>query len=260
MNPTSSPLKDEVEPIFQPPPTPPPLLSRAELHLLLRQGWLPLVLPSHLSQLSSTLFTQLTTYFSLPDSHKTALYPPSRGTESGHYHVAHEKQFLTLRHAHHASSQLEIAAAAFWDGAAALLHRILCDLAVADGRGMEVWDRLVECTMELPGDEERASGTLLRMFRYEPGTGVAEAHTDLGLLTLCVGTGPGLECLDMEASLAREREAGVPHGLGEAVWRDAGPDRAVVLVGQTLRGLSDVEDVSEITPAFRSAPVQRTPC
>jgi hypothetical protein len=239
MDSTSEPTEVDHEAGFQPPPTPPPLLSCAELHLLLRQGWLPLTLPPHLSHLSTTLFNNLTPYFSLPEQQKTTLYPPGRGTESGHYSVAHEKQFLTLRHAHHPSSQLELAASAFWAGAAKFLHRILCDLAIADGRGPGAWDRLVEGTLDMPVDEDRASGTLLRMFRYEPSSGVAEAHTDLGLLTLCVGTEPGLECLDMEASLAREMEVGVPHGLGEAVWRDAGARRAVVLVGQTLRGFSD---------------------
>ena len=40
------------------------------------------------------------------------------------------------------------------------------------------------------------NGTLMRLFRYEANSGFAEQHVDIGLLTLCVGDGRGLQVLD----------------------------------------------------------------
>lgn len=215
---------------FAPPSGPPPYLSPTALHTLLRQGWLPLTpatLPTPLLTSTTSLFNTLPTYFDLPTLDKTTLYPAKRGTEWGHYTIPSEKQFLTLRCTVHPSTELETHAASVWSSAASLLHRILCDIVRADGVGADIWDDLLDGTLTLPRDEEAVSGTLLRMFQYEPEGGFASEHTDLGLLTLCMGDKPGLECLDMEASVSQ----------GEMVWR--GVDGPVVLVGQTVRGLSE---------------------
>jgi len=65
--------------------------------------------------------------------------------------------------------------------------------------------------------------TLLRMFSYLPATGIAEEHRDLGLLTLCVGTGKGLEVWEGPEDNGR--------------WIPAqGP---CILAGRTLRYLSN---------------------
>lgn len=215
---------------FAAPPSPPPFLSEASLHRLVRQGWLPLTdtsLPHALTESTSNLFNELTTYFNHPDSKKTELYHPSSGTEWGHYDIPNEKQFLTLRCAVHPASPLEVHAARLWRDAAALLHRILGDLARSNDLSPDIWDDMLDGTLTLPVSERDASGTLLRMFRYEPAGGFAGEHTDLGLLTLCMGSAPGLECLDMERSIAADGE----------VWAQV--DSPVVLVGQTVRGLSD---------------------
>lgn len=212
---------------FQPPSGPPPLLSQASLHTLVRQGWLPLSLPPHLDSSTSHLFDESNAYFSQPSSSRADLYPPKSGTEWGYYDIAGEKAFLTLRCGVHPKTPLEATASQFWQHVSALLHRILCDLARANGLPWDIWDDMLDGTLSLPATEGDASGTLLRLFKYEPSGGFAGEHTDMGLLTLCVGTAPGLECLDLEASVAAD----------DKVWVDvAGP---VVLVGQTIRSLSN---------------------
>ncbi|ETN46960.1 uncharacterized protein HMPREF1541_01150 [Cyphellophora europaea CBS 101466] len=212
---------------FLPPPTPPPLLSQAALHTLIRQGWIPLTLPTHLNTHTAALFSELKAYFALPTASKRNIYPPKPGTEWGHYAIPSEKQFLTLRCTVHPDSTLESTAEQVWRDAATLLHRILCDVARESDLPCSVWDDMLDGTLSLPSDEADVSGTLLRMFEYEPEAGYAGEHTDLGLLTLCVGTRPGLECLDMEASVKQ----------GMEIWVE--PEGPVVLVGQTLRGLSE---------------------
>ena len=103
-----------------------------------------------------------------------------------------------------------------------LLHRILCDLARANDLSCSVWDQILDGTLTLPDHQKDMTATLLRMFKYLPNQGFADQHTDLGLLTLCAGTQPGLQCLK------RDEE--------EPYWVNADP---VVLVGQTMRILSD---------------------
>ncbi|KEF59106.1 uncharacterized protein A1O9_03950 [Exophiala aquamarina CBS 119918] len=73
------------------------------------------------------------------------------------------------------------------------------------------------------------SYTLLRVFRYLPSTGTAEEHTDLGLLTMCIGNRRGLQMCDRVRSTDSELQ-----------WIDAseGMNHAIILVGQTLKMVS----------------------
>lgn len=222
-------LSESTEHEFAPPTAPPPLLKEAALYKLVRQGWLALddqSLPQSFRDATDSLFDELTTYFGLPEATKVGLYPKKKGTEWGFYDIPQEKEFLTLRCALHPYTPLEVHAAQVWSKAASLLHRILCDLARANGMPVDSWNDMLEGTLALPTSESQAGGTLIRMFKYEPSGGFAGEHTDLGLLTLCIGSAPGLECLDMEKSVAAD----------EKIWTPADP---VVLVGQTIRGLSD---------------------
>ena len=209
---------------FAPPPGPPPLLNQNQLILLARQGFLPLTLPDLLTSNLQSLFQQLESFYDGSVNTKKLLYPQKLGTEFGYYLVEGEKEYVTLRcrSSSGGDENLETLAAQVWQQAGTLMHRILCDIARANEFPCSVWDQMVDGTLTLPARQDNMSPSLLRMFKYSPAQGFAAEHIDLGLLTLCVGTGPGLQCL--------KRDEGEPY------WVDAeGP---VVLVGKTLRALS----------------------
>ncbi|KAL2434882.1 hypothetical protein ABEF95_010031 [Exophiala dermatitidis] len=228
---------------FLPPPPrgPPPLLDEAQLLHLAQQGWLFLELPATLSQSMSGLFRASSRYFDLPESEKKDLYPSKQGTEFGYYPVVDEKEYVTFRcriHTARASDaippsplveSLEASTAVAWHDAGLLLFRILCDIVRASDLDTSVLHDILDGTLDLPESEDRMTYTLMRLFRYFPSTGKAEEHTDLGLLTLCVGDGAGLQVLDRFNS-----------SPGQFTWVDApvGTQWGAILVGQTLKALS----------------------
>ncbi len=57
----------------------------------------------------------------------------------------------------------------------------------------EVLDRVLDGLSPMPANLADATATFLRVFRYESTTGIAQSHTDLRLLTLCVSDGQGLQ-------------------------------------------------------------------
>ncbi|OAP60224.1 hypothetical protein AYL99_05226 [Fonsecaea erecta] len=229
--------------IYSPPPGPPPLLSKEQLLHLIRQGWLSLPLPETLAQTTADLFQTSARFFDLPDQEKTELYPSKSGTEFGFYTVPNEKDYITFRcriHSAHGSSlsspqlpivqALEDKAARAWQEGALLLWRILCDITRWSDLDLSIWNDLLDGTLTMPASEEEMTFTLLRVFRYLPATGFAEKHTDLGLLTICIGDSGGLEVLDRLKSTDEN-----------LVWVDSGakPRTATILVGQTLKALSN---------------------
>ena len=210
---------------FLPPPRPPPLLSDPQLLQLAQQGSLPLTLPSHIASLCSRLSQSVSAFMTQTLEEKETLYPSTEGTELGYVSIPSEKEYITLRSSIHPESELEQLASHAWRSIALLLHRILVDLGVAldlpDPVG--AWTSLLDGCLTLPETLEQATPSLMRLFKYQPTIGVADRHADNGLLTLCVGSGPGLQCL-------------VPSSSGsEPVWRDSnGP---TLLVGHTLQAL-----------------------
>ena len=208
---------------YLPPPRPPPLLSDDQILSLARNGWVPFPLPKHLEDGLSELSRLSNDFFQRPREVKSDLYPQAQGTEMGYYPVEQEKEYLTLRRMiHHDDSALEAAASRAWSDIAALLHRMLADLARELDLPPHVWDELLDGCLTMPAERDQMTPTLLRLFRYYPQSGFAAKHTDLGLLTLCVGSGRGLQVLD---------SAG-----GEKTWVDA--DGPIILAGEVLRILS----------------------
>lgn len=223
-----------------PPDYPPPLLLTSELLHLAQQGHLKLQLASHLQARYEELFVEADRFFAQDDGTKAALYPQATAgssSNSGYARVENEKEFLTIRHRTASLSSestivgLEQISAEIWHDTATLLHRVLVDLAratpalTATNSPDDLWDPILEGSLDLPPDAgtARLVPTTLRLFRYEPGSGTSDAHTDVGLLTLCVCAEPGLQVYTTADG-------------GQGRWVDAG--HATLLVGRTLRTLT----------------------
>ena len=210
---------------FTPPSGPPPLLLEEQLLHLLQQGWLFLPISESLQTQINTLSKEVAQFFDRPDDEKKHLYPARQGTEVGFYPVAGEKEYVTFRHRVGAIPELEAHVARIWAAIASLLHRILCDIARSSEIAPSAWDQLLRNSLKLPASAESldTTTTLLRLFRYYPSGGFAAEHVDIGLLTLCVGDGEGLQVLDTSQQPAQ--------------WRNVeGP---TILVGETVKLLSD---------------------
>lgn len=208
---------------FEPPAEPPPFLKSEEVQHLASQGWLSVRTTRVVDSAVHSLFQHADHYFDQDQEDKQRQYPACRGTECGYYHVPDEKEFLTLRQSVHHDSELEERGREVWRHAGALLHRILCDLCRAGGYDLHAWDHLLQGSLALPGESCDLDNvtTLMRLFRYYPRNGTAAEHADIGLLTLCMGDGKGLQVLDCSSR--------PPH------WLDLhGP---VVLVGRVARRL-----------------------
>lgn len=216
-----------LEHITAPPPHPPPLLTDEQILFLAKQGHLPLQLPLHTDSLYHRLANLSKEFFEQPDIAKNRDYPPSQaGLETGYTFLAGEKEYLTLRHRcrpKHDGMQTLIEDV--WNKTAAVLHRVLADLAFAMNFSSEAWNPILDGSLSMPSSTKEATTTILRIFHYFPASGiVSEEHTDLGLLTLCVGSEPGLQVL-------------LRHELDNSTrWVDVeGP---TLLIGQVMRALS----------------------
>ncbi|KAI4088973.1 MAG: hypothetical protein LQ344_005725 [Seirophora lacunosa] len=221
---------------FQPPPHPPPLLDETQIFQLANEGYLALDIPKPLSTAVSELFDLNRDFFTLSTSDKQNRYPSAEGTELGYYQIPQEKEYLTYRHCPWTSSRtpLDVAAASFWSLAAPFLHRILSDLSLALDIPLSAWDPLLDGCLSMPNGLQETTPTLLRLFNYFPASGAAERHTDTGLLTLCIGTAPGLEVWSPSSSSSATDAASLPKGD----WVSAHP-RPTILVGKTLQWLSN---------------------
>ena len=225
-----------------PPTAPPPYLSPTDLSKLATNGHLSLPIPSDLRDQYTQLFETARNFFSLPLEQKQSVYPsPPQSTEQGYTHIPNEKEYLTIRHNSQPStptpppeasdvkseaspslSDINTQFPALWHATAHLLYRVLADLSTSLNMDIHAWEPLLDGCLSLPETEDDATPSLLRVFRYEPGSGEAERHRDLGLLTLCVCAGRGLQVLGSD-----------DQGQG---WKDA--PEVTVLVGDSLWLLS----------------------
>ena len=207
---------------YLPPPRLPPLLSDDQILALATNGWIPFQLPKHLEDRLSELSQLSNDFFHLTADTKSRLYPQAQGTEMGYYPVENEKEYVTLRCKVHDGSALENIAARVWSETTALMRRMLSDLARELELPLDIWDLLLDGCLTLPDRQQEMTPTLLRLFQYYPKSGFAARHTDLGLLTLCVGSGRGLQVLRND--------------FDEKSWVDA--DGPTILAGEVLRILS----------------------
>jgi len=205
-----------------PPAGPPPLLTNDQIRHLAYQGWLHIDLQPQFLHAIKQLSKAATAFFEKDIEEKRKLYPPSRGTECGFYNVPDEKEYITLRFSVHPESELETHARDVWQQAGMLLYRVLIDVSRAAGYDLHIWDHLVYGSLNLPEHDVDLDHiiTLLRLFRYYPTKGVAEKHVDVGLLTLCIGEGKGLQVLDRSQSIANWVDATGPVILVADMTRD----------------------------------------
>lgn len=204
-------------------PSLPPLLPIQFTHVLpshhynlADQGWTTITFPtipttSTTSSLStsppdldplqsalSDLFTASQTFFNQPEDYKSSFSAKNAaikdGSEEGFSSIPGEKQFITLRRddASHCPSELRDSASKVWSLAGNLLNSMLGQIAASLDLDSKFFTKFSEPCLRL---DEIKRGTMLRLFRYEntdPKV-VAEAHADLGLLSLVIGDTPGLE-------------------------------------------------------------------
>lgn len=210
---------------FAPPSYPPPFLNTEQILSFAQQGHIPLTLSPELERSYARVFEAANVFFSQPDELKKGLYPSPPGKpELGFTKNVGEKQYLTLRCGSYPETELERHVRDVWRDTGMILQRILVDLAYAMALAHpdEVWDQILDGSLTLPESEEESTTTIFRMFEYEPLSGVAEPHFDIGLLTLCVCQGKGLQV----------NEA-TPKGK---VWKDVeGP---TLLIGTALQSLT----------------------
>jgi len=210
--------------LHTPPPHPPPLLDQSQVEFLARNGYLHLDLPQALLDSTAELSTTLNEFFAQPESTKSASYPAGFGTELGYYHIPGEKEYLTLRSQAGLQAPFTEVAQTAWQCINSLLNRVLADISHGLDIPFSIWDPLVRGVRTMPSTIEESTPSMLRLFNYFPKEGIAGAHRDNGLLTLCIGGSKGLQVWGQDSENSK------------GSWMDVqGP---TVLVGDTLRVLS----------------------
>ncbi|KAJ6527081.1 hypothetical protein B0H19DRAFT_1196403 [Mycena capillaripes] len=261
---------------YAPPPGPPPQMYspppiaypscrdtnelaayvRNSLSILASQGWLSVPLPPDLESQYTSLFAESASFFDLPpDAPEKVDFAAPTGkdaSDEGYSDIPGEKQLITLRRVSGTPPPLRKAATAAWDATGQLFLRTMRDIAESlELDDLQVFD---DMSSDAQGFSQSArASSLLRLFRYDrPAAGggkkvVAEAHKDLGLLTLVVGRSPGLDARDVSGRWVSVEDT--PTGAG------APRLTATLLAGQTLsyltRGLyaSGAHRVSVLPPA-----------
>jgi isopenicillin N synthase-like dioxygenase len=205
------------EEVPQPPPGPPPS-SKVQQKLLrgpsIRAVDLPLILPVHrynlaaqgwttvtlsgsdhgaqVREASQALFAAGKRFFHREDKYKRQ-FATKMDSEEGWTSIPGEKEFITIRCTRGLPDELRGAATAFWAVAGQLLNDMLGGIAESLALKPDALTRLSEPCARLLAEPPTA--TMLRLFRYEGWEDkvVAEPHCDLGLLSLVMGSSPGLE-------------------------------------------------------------------
>ncbi|KAJ7466016.1 hypothetical protein FB451DRAFT_1486247 [Mycena latifolia] len=235
----------------------------AALPFLARHGWFRLPLPADLSARYSTLLGASSAFFGLPPTAetKTKFAAPScaAASDEGFAAIPGEKQLVTLRRLSSTlrrlsstplPADLKGAAKDAWADTGALFSAVIEDIAASLGLPADIFAEMAaEANVASFDREPGRASSLLHLFRYERpaaddpdfGVGVgarknvvAEAHRDLGLLTIVVGASPGLDARDLVTGEWVSVED-APSGGGSA---PSGGLTATIMSGQTLTYLT----------------------
>ncbi|EMD65006.1 hypothetical protein COCSADRAFT_36351 [Bipolaris sorokiniana ND90Pr] len=178
------------------------------------------------------LFSAGQAFFNLPDSEKHQ-WKHRLGSEEGWSKIPGEKEFITLRSLAYCPKILRAPAQRFWglvgQHCSSTLGRISTALGLPAGEHKGLRQFVGPCA-QMPVEEEGKTATMLRLFRYEGWEEkvVAEAHADLGLISVVVGDTPGLEVWDGADWFDVEKEV-----------ERKGRKGATMLVGRQLERLSN---------------------
>lgn len=210
------PAHDQVINTYAPPPGPPPgyphlvnfpFLSPDQLPTLYSQGWARVLLPSDHPLLSAAakLFSTSRDFFAMPLEHKEQFHLSKLGqeermqsSEEGWSRVEGEKEMLTVRRMKPlCPPELVSDAQDLWNECGSFMQLMMASIEQSLNLPKGAFDSLVNEECVLPKGKRHE--TLLRMFRYERAEEaklVAVHHRDIGLLSLVIGSSPGLEVWD----------------------------------------------------------------
>ncbi|CAG8981106.1 hypothetical protein HYALB_00012627 [Hymenoscyphus albidus] len=222
--PKSHKKRPKSEPNVLPPliPTELPHILPEHSFALSDQGWTKLTLDQPVDPLQTTsqaLLQASKAFFDLP-AEKKHEFKTRAGTEEGWNHVPGEKEFITLRSLERVPVELRNAASDFWDVAGVLLDDLVRRVAESLGLPPDALGVYSEPCRKL-GVEKTAN--LLRLFWYESSSNetemrtVAEAHRDLGLISLVIGDTPGLEVWNRTSQYWFPIEKSFPEPAGSLI-------------------------------------------
>jgi len=236
-----------------------PFLTEQQCITLYSQGFAQVYLPPNhpLLDAATALFSTSHAFFDKPLDEKQKFHrsqlisDPSvsgpRNTEQGWSRVEGEKEMLTIRR----TSKLcppEVAhnARVLWRECGSFMQSIMRAIESSLELESGAFDNVVTQECELPvGDMYE---TLLRMFRYERTSEpriVSEKHRDIGLLSLVIGSSPGLEVWDDRIAREDPITGVVSNGDWVAIEENSSQVKPIggltftLLVGETLTALTN---------------------
>lgn len=221
-------------------------ISQAQLQQLATRGFVSLNINSFPSLEGgyADLFEISSRYFALPaEDESKRQYRAASGSgasEEGHSVIPGEKQIFTCRGYHRTPASLRDGARTVWEMTGALLEGVMTQISDDLQLPKQPFKPLLGECLRL---QQQRTPTLLRLFRYdrpkrardeeESSQVVAERHRDLGLLSIVVGSSPGLEVFDEHTNEWISIEE--PHS---AQTEGVAPLTITLLTGQCLRYLT----------------------
>jgi isopenicillin N synthase-like dioxygenase len=259
------------QPSYAPPPGPPPgtpklvdfpFLSSEQLRILYSQGFARVYLPPDhaLLKAATALFSTSHAFFDqtseekqkfhrsnlLSDSSVDGSNRKGQSSEQGWSYVEDEKEMLTIRTSQLCPPEVTDNVRNLWQECGNFMQAMVRAIEASLGLNSGAFDNVVTEECLLPVNEIHE--TLLRMFRYERASDpriVSEKHRDIGILSLVIGSSPGLEVWN-NAITQKDPLTGV---VRKSSWvpieedgnetKEVGGLTFTFLVGETLTALSN---------------------